>query len=152
MTDPRTVLAPLVGQWSVAMVMPREQRPDPIPDVGARTTWEWLGDSGLLLQRWTVPIEGAPDGIAVIGWNAERQTFLQHYFDDRSVVRVYELQLDDGDLTIERTTADFSPLDFAQRYSATVTHDRIDGSWFKTGEDDVWVKDFDLVYTRVPGT
>ena len=67
-------------------------------------------------------------------------------------MRVYEVQLDDHDLTIERTTADFSPLEFAQRDSATVTHDRIDGSWFKTAEDDVWTKDFDLIYTRLPKT
>ena len=68
-------------------MMPGEERPDPLPDVGARTTWEWMGDSGLLLQRWTIPIEGPPDDTAVIGWNAERETFLQHYFDDRPVER-----------------------------------------------------------------
>ena len=74
MTDPRATLAPLVGEWSLAMVMPGDEQPDPLPDVNARTTWEWIGGSGLLLQRWSIPFEGAPDGLAVIGWNKERRT------------------------------------------------------------------------------
>ncbi|MDO9457327.1 hypothetical protein [Nocardioides sp.] len=152
MTDPRLTLAPLVGEWSVAIVMPGDERPDPLPDVGARTTWEWLGDSGLLLQRWSIPIEGPPNGLAVIGWDEERGTFLQHYFDDRTVVRVYELRLEDGELTLERTRADFSPLDFSQRYVGTVGEGRIDGAWFMAEDHRTWDKDFDLVYTRLPTT
>ena len=148
MTDRREALAPLVGEWSVAMVMPGDERPDPLPDVNARTTWEWMGGSGLLLQRWSIPFEGAPDGLAVIGWNEERGTFLQHYFDDRTVVRVYELGLESGELRIERTRADFSPLDFSQRYVGVVTDDRIDGAWFLAEDQQTWTKDFDLVYTR----
>jgi hypothetical protein len=142
-------LAPLVGEWSLAMVMPGDERPDPLPDVGARTAWEWLGDSDLLLQRWSIPVDGAPDGLAVIGWDEGRGSFLQHYFDERTVARVYELRLDSGRLTLERTRPDFSPLHFSQRYVGTVTEDRIDGAWFMAEDHETWAKDFDLVYTRL---
>ena len=81
MTDARATLQPLVGEWSLAIVPLDAARPDVLPDIGARNTWEWLGTSrGLLLQRWSIPVEEAPDGIAVIGWDDERATYLQHYF------------------------------------------------------------------------
>jgi hypothetical protein len=146
--DARETLAPLVGQWSLAVVMPGEDRPQQLPDVGARTSWEWLGGSDLLLQRWTVPLEGPPDGMAVIGWDEARGTFLQHYFDDRTVIRLYELSLEGGELRLERTRPDFSPLEFSQRYVGTVTEDRIDGAWWMAQDHETWTKDFDLVYTR----
>lgn len=142
-------MAPLVGEWSLAVVMPGEDRPGELPDVGARNTWEWLGESGLLVQRWTVPVAEAPDGMAVIGWDEGRGTFLQHYFDDRGVVRVYEVSLADGELRLERTQPDFSPLHFSQRYVGTVTSDRIDGAWWIAHDHETWEKDFDLVYTRL---
>ena len=130
--------------------MPGRERPDPLPDVGARTTWAWLGDSDLVEQRWSIPFGGAPDGLAVIGWDEERGSFLQHYFDDRGVVRVYELSLEQDTLRLERRRADFSPLTFSQRYVGAVGADRIDGAWFMAEDDETWTKDFDLVYTRLP--
>ncbi len=142
---------PLIGGWSVAMVPLGEERPEPLPDVGARTTWEWMGDRAFLLQRWSVPIGGVPDGLAVIGWDAGREAYLQHYFDDRGVARVYEADLVDGVLTLARAEADFSPLDFAQRFTGRLTDDggRIDGTWEIAPDGQPWAKDFDLVYTRL---
>lgn len=150
----RSALEPLVGEWSLAIVPPGESRPDELPDLGARNAWEWMGASGLLVQRWSVPVEEAPDGMAVIGWDDERSTYLQHYFDDRGVVRVYELSLADGELRLERTRADFSPLQFSQRYVGTLTEDgrRIDGAWYIAHDHESWEKDFDLIYTRVDVT
>jgi hypothetical protein len=109
MDDARSTLQPLVGEWSLAIVLPGQERPAELPDIGARNSWAWLGDSGLLVQRWSVPVDEAPGGLAVVGWDEARATFLQHYFDDRGVVRVYELTLVDGVLTLERTRADYSP-------------------------------------------
>ena len=63
-------------------------------------------------------------------------------------MRVYELGLESGELTIERTRADFSPLDFSQRYVGVVTEDQIDGAWFMAKDHRTWTKDFDLIYTR----
>ena len=142
---------PLIGEWSLAMVPVGEERPDPLPDVGARASFSWLGDRAFVVQRWSIPLDGAPSGLAVIGWNAGRGAFLQHYFDDRGVARVYETDLVDGVWTMERTRADLMPLDFAQRFTGVFTADGdwIDATWEIRHEGEDWRKDFDLVYTRV---
>ena len=152
MSDPRETFQALIGEWSVAAVWPGEERPAVLPDVGARNTWDWMGP--LVVQRWSVPFPEAPDGLAVIGWDDGRETYLQHYFDDRGVVRVYELSFDGRELRLERTTADFSSLDFSQRYVGTLTEDgnRIEGAWHMAEDHQTWRKDFDLIYTRLAAT
>ena len=122
-----------------------------LPDVDARVTFEWVGHQAFVLERWTVPIPEAPDGLAVIRWDEGSGTFLQHFFDERGVARVYEMTLGDGVWTLERTKPDFSDFTFSQRFSGMFTHDgkRIDGT-FEIAHDHVtWEKDFDVVYTRV---
>ena len=77
--------------------------------------------------------------------------FLQHYFDDRGVARVYETDLVDGVWTMERTRPDLMPLDFAQRFTGVFTTDGdwIDATWEIRHEGEDWRKDFDLIYSRV---
>ena len=144
-------LEPLIGEWSLAMVMPGEDTPAQPPDVGARVTFEWMGDKAFVLERWTVPIPEAPNGLAIIGWDQGRGTFLQHYFDERAVARVYEMSFEDGVWTLERTEGDFSAFDFSQRFRGTFTADgnRIDGTWEIAEDHATWTKDFDLIYSRV---
>ncbi len=48
-------LEPLIGEWSMAIVMPDEDSPDDLPDVGARVTFEWMGDK-VRPPALTVPI------------------------------------------------------------------------------------------------
>jgi hypothetical protein len=143
-------LEPLIGEWSLAMVMPGDERPSTLPDVGARVTFAWMGDRAFVIQRWTVPIPEAPDGLAIIGWDDARDTFLQHYFDERGVARVYKMSLEDGTWRLERTKPDFSPFDFSQRFVGTFTDDgtRIDGTWEIAHDHRTWEKDFDLIYSR----
>lgn len=64
-----------------------------------------------LAQRWEVPDPAAPDGIAIVGLDRGRGSYLQHYFDLRGVARVYEMGFDNGIWTLRRESADFSPLD-----------------------------------------
>jgi hypothetical protein len=144
-------LQPLIGEWSVAMVMPGEAAPEPLPDIGARVTFEWIGAKALVLQRWTVPTPDAPNGLALLGWDEGRQTFLQHYFDDRGVARVYEMAFDTGIWRLERTRLDFSPFAFSQRFIGTFSADgsRIDGTWEVAEDHQNWKRDFDLIYLRV---
>jgi hypothetical protein len=144
-------LAPLIGAWSMALVMPGEEVPRELPDVGARVTFEWMGDKAFVVERWRVPIPEAPDGLAVIGWDEGRRTFLQHYFDERGVARVYEMSFEAGVWKLVRSKPDFSPFDFSQRYRGTVSGDgsRIDGTWEIAEDHKTWKKDFDLIYSRV---
>jgi hypothetical protein len=144
-------LAPLIGQWSMAIVMPGQERPDPLPDLGARVKFEWMGDKAFVLERWTVPIPEAPDGVALIGWDEGRGGFLQHYFDERGVARVYEMSLAGRLWKLERTKPDFSPFEFSQRFTGTFADDgkRIEGIWEISHDHKTWEKDFDLIYTRI---
>jgi hypothetical protein len=144
-------LGPLVGEWRLAMVMPGQETPGELPDVGARVTFEWMGEKAFVLERWTIPIPEAPDGLAIIGWDDGRGTFLQHYFDTRGVARVYEMGFDDRVWKLERTKADFSPFDFSQRFTGTLSDDgqQIEGTWEIAHDHKAWEKDFDLIYMRV---
>ncbi len=98
-------LQPLVGSWDVSVTFPGAD-----PAGGATTEFEFMDGGLFLVQRWTVPVPEAPDGIAVIGYDEGRGTLLQHYFDTRGVARVYEMGFEDGVWTLERTTPDFSEL------------------------------------------
>jgi hypothetical protein len=152
MADPENErLEPLIGEWSMAIVMPGEETPDDLPDIGARVSFEWMGEKAFVLERWTVPIPEAPDGLAVIGWDGSRGTFLQHYFDERGVARVYEMSFDSGVWKLARTKEDFSRFEFSQRFTGNLTDDgkRIEGTWEIAHDQKTWEKDFDLIYTRV---
>jgi hypothetical protein len=144
-------LEPLIGEWSLAMIMPGDDTPDELPDVGARVTFEWMGDRAFVLERWSVPIPEAPDGLAIIGWDEGRGTFLQHYFDERAVARVYEMTFSDGVWQLGRMKGDFSPFDFSQRFTGNFSADgkRVNGTWEIAHDHVTWAKDFDLIYTRV---
>ena len=65
MADPARELGAFIGEWSLEMMMPGQE---PSGDVGARVTFEWMpGGETWLIERWTVPIPEAPDGMAIIG-------------------------------------------------------------------------------------
>jgi hypothetical protein len=140
-------LEPFVGEWSIEAGLGEE----PFADVGARATWEWLPGERFLVQRWTVPIPDAPDGIAVIGLDESGEAFRQHYFDSRGVARIYAMTFEQGVWTLSRTEADLSPLDFAQRYRGVFSDDgsRIDGRWEIAHDRETWELDFELSYRRL---
>jgi hypothetical protein len=150
MTDPRPTLDALdvlVGEWTM------EARFDALPDVegDARAVFEWMPGREFLVQRWSVPIAEAPDGIAIIGPDPSHEGgYLQHYFDTRGVARVYRMTLDGNLWTLRRDEADFSPLEFWQRYTGTISADgqTITGSWEICHDGTTWERDFDLSYRR----
>jgi hypothetical protein len=141
-------LEPLVGEWSILAAFDEA----PPVDIGARVTFEWLpGGKAFLIQRWEVPVREAPDGIAIIGSDPEREgNYLQHYFDTRGVARTYEMSFADGVWKLWRDEADLSPLDFRQRYAGAFTDDgrTIAGSWEICHDGETWEHDFDLTYER----
>jgi hypothetical protein len=144
-------LAVLIGTWRMAAVFP-DGRQGPPEDTAARTVFEYGPGDHMLIQRWQVPHPAAPDGIAIITVDRARDGFLQHYFDDRGVVRLYQMTFAAGFWTLERTAADFSPLDFAQRWEAELAADgeTIRGRWLHRGTSGEWSEDFSLTYNRLP--
>jgi Protein of unknown function (DUF1579) len=140
-------LEPFVGEWDL---QPTFSFPVP-DDVTGRATFEWMPGGRFLVQRWEVSHPDAPDGIAIIGPDDSGEAFLQHYFDSRGVARVYQMGFTDGVWTLSRTTPDFSPLDFMQRYSGSFSDDGngIEGTWEICEDGVTWEKDFDLVYRRM---
>jgi hypothetical protein len=140
-------LEPLVGEWT----MKPEFEGIPPDAPGAPVSFEWLSGRRFLIERWEVPVPEAPDGIAIIGADPEREGgYLQHYFDSRGVARVYRMSLDDGVWRLWRDEPDFSPLDFSQRFTGTFSDGgkTISGTWEISHDGETWEKDFDLNYTR----
>jgi len=146
-SDEMAPLAPLVGEWSVEAIAPWVPR----GDLRGKTVFEWMTGGTFLVQRWEVPVPEAPDGLAVIGLDGSGPAYLQHYFDSRGVARVYPMSFDDGIWKLSRTKADFSPLDFSQRFTGTFGDDgrTIQCRWEICHDGSTWEHDFDLVYTRV---
>jgi hypothetical protein len=141
-------LAPFVGEWSLMAIFEGM----PATDIGARATFEWLPGDRFLVQRWSVPMPEAPDGIAIIGADPEREGgYVQHYFDSRGIARVYRMTFDNGVWTLRRETADFSPLDFPQRFTGRFSDDgrTIAGAWELANDGVTWEHDFDLIYTKL---
>lgn len=104
-----------------------------------------------MVQRSQAP-HPAPDSLAVVSVDPKTGAYIQHYFDTRGVVRVYAMKLNRGTWTLTRESPDFSPLHFRQRFIGRFTKDgkTIKGAW-ETGKKrgSAWVKDFDLVFTKV---
>lgn len=141
-------LAVFVGEWG----MTAEFKDLPPAGTGARVVFEWMPGRRFLIQRWEVPMPEAPDGIAIIGADPDSEgNFLQHYFDSRGVARVYKMSVSDRGWKLWRDTPDFSPLEFAQRYTGTFGDDRrvITGSWEICHDGATWEHDFDLTYTKI---
>jgi hypothetical protein len=140
-------LEPFVGRWSMRVVAPwAEGQPG-----GAETEFEWLSGGRLLLQRVQIPVPVASDAIMVIAPHPETGGFLQHYFDSRGVVRLYEMSFDGNTWKLSRMKPDFSPLDFSQRFTGAFSDDRsvIEGRWEAMDAGGSWRLDFELFYTRV---
>jgi hypothetical protein len=147
-TKPMTErLAPLVGEWSLEARFPQLQT----TDVRGWTVFEWMPGKQFLVQRFEVQHPEAPDGIAIIGVDRGKGLYLQHYFDSRGVARVYEMSFDNGVWRLWRTSADFTPLDFSQRFTGTFSKDArtITGRWEISHDGTSWEHDFDLTYTKV---
>ena len=131
----------LVGEW-----MMEAGPPGGLPWPGdARVTFEWLADA-FLIERWTVALPEAPDGIAVIGPDQSGEQLVQHYFDSRGVARVYGMNLEGGVWKLWRDGDDFS-----QRFSGSFSDDgqRIEGRWEIAHDGKTWATDFDLTYIKV---
>jgi hypothetical protein len=140
-------LEPFVGTWRIEA--PALPLPPALADA-ARSTFEWTLGGAFLLQRSSVPVPEAPDGLSLMGPDAG-DGYIQHYFDSRGIARIYAMAFDDREWTLERHSADVSPLTFHQRWLATFSAegDTIQGRWEKSPDGRDWELDFELAYQRV---
>jgi hypothetical protein len=146
--DSMQALEPLVGDWKMTAVF----KGLPPADAGAHMRIEWMPGKQFLIQRWEVPVPEAPNGIALIGIDpAHEGGYLQHYFDERGVARVYRMSFTDRVWKLWREEPDFTPLDFSQRYTGNLSEDgkTITGAWEMRLPGNPWQHDFDLTYARI---
>lgn len=142
-------LESLAGTWEMETVFPGQ----PPSEIRGRTEFEWGPNRAFMTQRWQVPIEEAPDGLAVIAadpgetanGDSAAGALVQNYFDSRGVVRRYEMELEDGLWALTRQAPGFS-----QRFSGHLSDDgaTIDGAW-EMNQDGTWEHDFRLIYHRL---
>ena len=142
-------LEPFVGDWSTEADFTASGG----ARGGGRTSFEWLLGRRFLLQRAEADHPDAPDGLMVITpADGGVGNYVQHYFDSRGVVRLYEMGFDGHTWTLTRRARDFSPLHFAQRFVGTFSADGtvIDGRWETSHDGGDWSLDFRLTYRRRP--
>src|SRR3954451_20031249 len=135
-------LEPLVGQWTLEAIPPGGE---PWPGE-AQATFEWHDSGAHLVERSTVEMPEAPDGVSIIGCDAANGTYYELYSDERGVCRVYEMSIGDGEWKLWREGEPFP-----QRFIATISEDgeTIEGRWEKAEADGSFATDFDLTYRRV---
>jgi hypothetical protein len=138
-------LAPLIGDWAVEASFPPGRVPGDAPLRGT-TTFSWALGGAFLLQQGRVESPIAPDVHALIGPAPAGDGFLQHYFDARGVVRLYEMTFDGALWRLERHPP--AP-DFAQRFRAELSADgaTLTGFW-EIGGEAGFEHDFALTYRR----
>jgi hypothetical protein len=140
-------LEPLIGSWTVEAEFPTA---GPLV-VRGRTTFDWLLARRFVLQRTEMDHPDAPDSSSILAPDPDRPGgWRQHYFDARGVVRLCDMSFDGRTWTLTRRAADFSPLDFAQRFTAELEDggDTLAGRWEIAPEGEDWRLDFRLTCRR----
>jgi hypothetical protein len=140
-------LGRLIGEWSMTAGPPGGP---PWPGE-ARVRFEWTEGGAFLVERWSLDATGLPEGTptsgtSMYGRDEAHGTYVQLYYDDRGVWRVYKMGLSDHTWTLEREGPPF-----AQRFHGTFSEDgrTIAGRWEIQEPGEEWRIDFDLTYSRV---
>jgi hypothetical protein len=135
-------LQPLIGEWRLEAT---GSGGEPWPGE-AQATFEWHESGAHLIQRSTIEMPEAPDGISIIGCDAASGTYYQLYSDDRGVCRVYQMSIGDGEWKLWREGEPFS-----QRFTGRFEDggDTIVGRWEIAQDGTNYETDFDLIYRRV---
>jgi hypothetical protein len=135
-----------VGTWEIEAPPFPGQPPD---DLHGQVTFAWTLDRQFLEVRSSAP-DPIPDSFSLIGIAPDGDTFTQHYFDSRGIARVYAMELEDGVWTLVRDQADFTPLEFSQRFTGVFEEGGsvIRGAWEICHDGTTWEHDFGLTYRR----
>ena len=132
-------LEPLIGDWTVESSLA-----DPAAGPVGRTSFEWFGDRAFVVQRSSVDVPEAPDGLIVIGPGNLPGTYIQHYFDSRGVEREFAMTFDGTEWRLSRLWRE-SPSFFNQRFSGQLSDDgqTIEARWEAADDGEDWHVDFD---------
>jgi hypothetical protein len=132
-------LQAFIGKWTVTASFPGS--------ASGRSEFEWALGRQYLIQRTEAP-DPAPDSMAIVAVDPKTGAYTQHYFDSRGVVRVYAMTFDGRSWILSRSSPDFSPLDFSQRFRGKFSDNTINGTWETSHDGVTWERDFDLTYTK----
>jgi len=141
MTERDPALEPfdaLIGTWATEATHPLFDAVVP-----GSVTFAWLEGCHFLVQRSHNDHEAFPDAISVIGAPEAGDELLMEYFDSRGVRRTYGVSVSGGVLRIWRDDPTF-----AQRFSATLGHDRFEGLWQLARTPGDWQDDLNVTYLR----
>ena len=130
----------LVGEWEAEATHPL------LPGILRGTaTFEWLTGRRFLIWRSSTPAGTIPSSISVIGGGETPGTWPMHYFDERGVMRMYQVQMSGGVWRIWRDHPGFS-----QRLTGTLDDggNTIRLSW-ELQQDGPWKPDLQATYRRV---
>jgi GNAT superfamily N-acetyltransferase len=145
-TVDRETLEPLdvlVAAWSMVTSF----APNPADAPRALTTFEWLSGRRFLIQRWEVEHPDAPDGIAIIGFDAEKAhaaALLRLAWRRARVRDDYRRQGLDAP-----TVGSRSRLLAALHRHLDDENNTIVGRWEISSDGSTWNHDFDLTCTRL---
>jgi hypothetical protein len=133
----------LAGEWTMHIAL----QPEHGGPLDGHCTIAWMPGERLLTVRTEIA-PPVPSSLSIIASTAGGYT--QHYFDARGVIRLYAMTFRDRVWRLSRTTADFSPLEFCQRFTAAFDGDDvIRGAWERSPDGRDWELDFRLTYRRV---
>jgi hypothetical protein len=136
----------LVGEWTVRPTPPPEWGVTDPDSIAGSVTFEWALGGAYLVARSHAP-DPIPDSMTVVAPDGDG--YLQHYYDSRGVTRLYRMTLAGGVWTLLRTEADFTPLEFAQRFIGEFGASTIDGRWEQSHDGGrTWELDFAITYRR----
>jgi hypothetical protein len=149
----------LVGDWLMEVRLPGQQEPlAPIPRPApgqiagpvAHSWFEWTLEGHFLVQRTEIPVLEILDALMIIAVNPGTDAYTVHYYSASGAAQLYAMTFGGGVWTLTRETADFMPLDVAQRFTGTFSEDgnTINGVWEKRDEGGDWELDFSLTYRR----
>jgi hypothetical protein len=137
----------LVGEWDTKATHPMV----PSTVVHGHSVFEWLEGERFLIVRARMDHPDFPDSISIIG---DTGGLRMHYFDSRGVARILQMSFVDGVWKLLRDSADFTPLDFAQRFVGTFSGEgnTIDGQHQICRDGTTWEDDLQITYRRAAGT
>ena len=125
----------LLGTWEFTMHHSAMSEP-----VTGRQRYERVLDGAFVLQHWTYHHPDFPDAMALLSEDR------YYYFDVRGIVRIFDLEVDEGGLSMVRLDEDFS-----QRSAARFRGpDAMDGIGEMSDDAGVtWQPDFTMAYRRI---